>query len=639
MRKLAGLGKTLEGIFRSLFSDDEWSEFEACSRNITERNEAQIRTERLRRQKAQLEKCAQLVIDLTIRDEDVQEEQATLAAESLEVMQSFLKAAGLTGRLRPTLKVMVVRPTSDSESSKEEEQEKPERPKRTGQKKRPERQEEAETEKAQRKKKTKVVEEEQQEEESVSEAEEEQDAAMDTDMLEEIEKKLVLAAEDATMLREQLGLIHVGSIHNLRFHNVAPPDISLASEEKGAALVREPNLLKGILEQEVTVNVQHDNDLIEKLGKLLSWWKVVRQALALAGIFAHLKNGGGKRRRGRGKLMKQRFEEVVSSISYTQAKKYARIGELVCAFPQLLYQTQFVLVVQWMTMVKLADGTARAFVDLFPKLLNEEQVAFWQVDPPESDAEVPLLCKVCSSRDRGHTWTCDGCGFQFHNVCAGYPPGKEPLSRRFLLSRPTRGRAKVPPVTEFVTVLYCADCLDKNDADMNAIVKSVSEKRAVADFLNQNDCPFSLERVPGDGYCIFRILEDFAKARLGMSWSSETFCKKLAESAIKSIEEARKQTGDDSLDGETITVFRKLARETGRVGMLKRGLWRDLETQHVLNGYVSLFERRVRVHTYQNDKGKLKETGVYSGGGEGNIQELHVQHWAVSEHYDELVTI
>lgn len=89
----------------------------------------------------------------------------------------------------------------------------------------------------------------------------------------------------------------------------------------------------------------------------------------------------------------------------------------------------------------------------------------------------------------------------------------------------------------------------------------------------------------------------------------EACCKKLAESAIMSIEEARKQTG------ETMTAFRKLARETGRVGMLKRGLWSDLEIQHMSASLKDMCE-------FTNDKGKLKETDVYSGGGDGNIQDL-----------------
>lgn len=650
----ANLGTTLGGIFRSLVSEEEWNELEVCSRNIAERNEAQIRTERLRRQKNQLEKCAQLVINLTVRDEEVQEEQAKLAAESVDVAQSFLKAAGLTGRLT-TLKAIVVRPNDSEEEEDEHEGEDaesivPGRPKRGRQKEVVERQDEAGPllrEKVPRKK-TKVVEEEpplrrtvevEEEEESVSMSESDGDDV--EGMLEEIGKKVALAAEDAKMLRQLLGSVNLGCNQSLRFRNVAPPDVALATGAEGEVLLREPNLLKGIFEQEDVVrldslkfedaNVEHDNDLIEKLGTLLSWWRLVRQALALAGIFAHLKkNGGGRRRRGRGKLMKQRFEEVVKSISYTQAKKYARIGQLVSAFPQLLYQTQFVLVAQWMATLPLADGTSSiALVDLFPKLLNQEQLTFWRISQQ--------LCKTCSVSDRRQTLTCDGCGFQFHALCAGYP-GEDSFSARVLLRRPARGRAKVPPVTEFVTMLYCANCLPKNDTNVNVIVKSVSEKQAVADFLNQDGCKFTLERVPGDGYCIFRILEDFAKTRLGMAWSSETFCKKLAEAAVRSLEESRKETGDASLDADSMKAFRKLATETGRVGMLKRGLWRDLETQHVLKGYANLFEGQVRVHTYEASMGRLKETDVYPyGGDDGNLQELYVLHWSASDHYDELV--
>lgn len=155
---------------------------------------------------------------------------------------------------------------------------------------------------------------------------------------------------------------------------------------------------------------------------------------------------------------------------------------------------------------------------------------------------------------------------------------------------------------------------------------------------NQQACPFVLSRVPGDGCCIFRILADFAGSLLEVTWSNETFYKKVAEEAVKSIEEARKETGVGDLDENVLKAFRKLARENGRVGMLKGGLWRELETQHVLKAYVKLFSGRVRIRSYQNDKGKVRQTDEYfHGKANGNVRELHVLHWNSLDHYDELI--
>jgi len=64
-------------VFRSFFTDDEWSEMEASDRAIDDGNEAQIRLLRLKRQHALLFETRDMAIDLTaIQNEG--EEQGTL---------------------------------------------------------------------------------------------------------------------------------------------------------------------------------------------------------------------------------------------------------------------------------------------------------------------------------------------------------------------------------------------------------------------------------------------------------------------------------------------------------------------------------------------------------------------------------
>lgn len=685
LEEVTSLGPVVERVFRALVTEEEWNELEACAANIASGNEARIRTARLKRQQRWLKEGAdRVVVDLAVRDEEEQQEQAALAAQSVETVQLFLGAAGLIGQtaLRP-VEVLVgdvqqsesprgVEEEEENEEEGEEVQEEsveqevvPERAKR-GRPKTARAVEEEERgasysrrKKSPRKKAKGVVREHSDvEKEKVSEeSNNDDDVEGKEDTLGDFQKLFAQAKEDAKSLRQLLASVNVGSVQSLRFLNVSPPDVNLATEAQGAELMKDASRLKNVLEEGAQSgalafskeNTKDDNRLIEKLGAMLSWWRIVRQALALAGILAHLK--GVKRIGGQKKRLGARYEQTVSKVlessvvGYSQAKKYARIGRLVQAFPQLLYQTQVTSIAQWMALVKLASNE-EALVDLFPRLLGEEDLAFWREpvkapDVPsvmqssvEQDEEGDLLCRHCD--EQGAIFSCRACGLGFHEPCAGYP--EKSLCSRILLSRPATGRAGVAPTIEFHVELYCGDCLREKEIDSGHVLGGLSDQMAVAEFLNQRDCPFILSRVPKDGCCIFRILADFAGNVLEVTWSNETFFKKISEEAVKSIEEARKETGVADLDAEPLKAFRKLARETGRVGMLKRGLWRELETQHVLKAYVKLFSGRVRICSYQNDKGKLRQTDEYfHGTANAKVQELHVLHWNSLDHYDELV--
>lgn len=665
-----GLDNVAGRVFRALFSKEEWNNLEASSMSLFEGNEAQVRLARMKRQKILLDMVAGTTVDLTVRDEELAEEQARLATESLETVRAFLGSAGLTGRA--SLKAVVVVPSDSHEEEKEEasDKESEEQQKRVRKSGRQKKGDDLPKPKIAKKAKVleAVVEIEEQDkseaEELESEEAEEEPKEEDDDEeeetpnahLEHVKSLLAAAAEESKDLQQWLET-DVNAVKTLRFYNASPPDVNIATVEQ----FQNPSFLKEILsdapsEFQATTS---DNGLIEKLGRLLSWWKLVRQCLVFAGIFAHLKSRRPKRKAGRQrKPMEQRYDELVSKsidncIGFKQAKKYVAIGRLVRAFPQLLYQTQFVLLVQWKSSLSLPDGTVGTLDKVFPKLLSDKEKDFWRIislapcaPASSSSSSVPAPpplppCSVCSLDDRGSsTFTCSGCHCNFHALCVGYPEDDARFFDQILLTRPTKGRGKILPTAEFTKELYCGSCLDAKNVELNDIIASVKEHRAVADFLNQNDCLFALACVPGDGYCIFGILEEFARGHLNMTLAKDTFCKRVAECAIECINEAKEELGGYTVEADVMKAFEKLAKERGRVGALKKGLWRDLETQYVLKGYAKLFQGRVRVRTYQNDRGQVKETGVYFDDKADNcdhVQDLYVLHWSTLDHYDELV--
>lgn len=669
-----GLGVAVREVFQSLFDEEEWSELERSSRNIAEGSEALIRTERLKRQKAWLEQGAGVVMDLTHINEEAQKEQDELVTENMRAVESFLGGVGLKDGRASLKKNVVVIPLRQNESSIEGDGEVEvgeqqadevlyEEPStlRTTRKRviadAPKRREVSAEETPQ--KRRKGVEQEEDEEVQLDPSSEvlgtpddcEPDTALsDAAALKEFNSKLEAAKEE---VRELKVLLSAEGTRMLRFMNVPPPDVSLASAAQGERMVEDGKMFREALSvQDLPNPDNHDNRVIKKLGALLNWWCTVRQGLVFAGVLAHLKKT--KRRGGRG--IKSRFETTVEklldrAVSYEQASRYARVGLLVRSFPQLLYQTQLCCSTGWLATISLRDGTSGALVDLFALLCEDQE--YWSqpieaVGPieaieaaaaPNKDGDDQDQCKYCALSDRGLTWRCKGCGLLFHELCAGYPDDGT-VCDMILLRSPTRGRSGVPCVTAFEPKLYCAECLVDIESDVPTVLARIEELSAVANFLNANDCPFVLERVPGDGYCIFRILEDFARGKLGMTWSQNVFCKNVAEAAIASIEATRIEINDATFDTEAYVAFRKLARESGRAGLLRSGLWKKLEVQHVLVGYSQIFKGRVRVLTYQNNQGEIKQNGLYfveDDENEADIQELNVVHWSGLDHYDELV--
>lgn len=376
-----GLDNVAGRVFRASFSKEEWNNLEASSMSLFEGNEAQVRLARMKRQKMLLDMVAGTTVDLTVRDEELAEEQARLATESLETVRAFLGSAGLTGRA--SLKAVVVVPSDSHEEEKEEAGDKESEEHKRGRQKKGDllpKQKIAKKAKVleavveieeQDKSEAEELESEEAEEEPKEEddEEEEEETPNAEEHLEHVKSLLAAAAEESKDLQQWLET-DVHAVKTLRFYNASPPDVNLASVEQ----FQNPSFLKEILSDassEFQATTTSDNALIEKLGRLLSWWKLIRQSLVFAGIFAHLKSSGPKRKAGRQrKPMEQRYDELVSKsidncIGFKQAKKYVAIGRLVRAFPQLLYQTQFVLLVQWKSSLSLPDGTMGPWIKYF----------------------------------------------------------------------------------------------------------------------------------------------------------------------------------------------------------------------------------------------------------------------------------
>ncbi len=123
----------------------------------------------------------------------------------------------------------------------------------------------------------------------------------------------------------------------------------------------------------------------------------------------------------------------------------------------------------------------------------------------------------------------------------------------------------------------------------------------------------------------------------------EAFCKKLGEAALAVATETRKRLGEIAAPDESLKNLRILANERGRVGALKGGLWKNIEIQFVLPGYVRMFDGRVIVSVYEvglSEDGSLrpvrKSTTYPDQGAAENAKSLHLLHWRYVEHYDEL---
>jgi hypothetical protein len=188
---------------------------------------------------------------------------------------------------------------------------------------------------------------------------------------------------------------------------------------------------------------------------------------------------------------------------------------------------------------------------------------------------------------------------------------------------------------ELETRIYCQDCLYERDVTLDDVSGAIREVTVVGQFLNDPNCLFHFEKIAEDGFCCFRILENFACQRLGLKGGdSAKFCRAVASAAVTSSEAAAKEIGGIAVENGSLTQLKLLARHAKPVDALHNGLWKRLEVQHVLNGYATIFKDRVSVNVYQaTSKGLVQKTNTY---GNGSLQ-LDMLQWDFTQHYDRLV--
>lgn len=96
-------------------------------------------------------------------------------------------------------------------------------------------------------------------------------------------------------------------------------------------------------------------------------------------------------------------------------------------------------------------------------------------------------CEICHQVSNQSVLCCDatGCSVSFHPSCAGYP----------------RAPALDPDL-----VAYCKACLGGLGLKSDDILQQEDEKLAIAAWLEQRDCPFSLVSIEGDGTCMLNAI-------------------------------------------------------------------------------------------------------------------------------------
>jgi hypothetical protein len=77
---------------------------------------------------------------------------------------------------------------------------------------------------------------------------------------------------------------------------------------------------------------------------------------------------------------------------------------------------------------------------------------------------------------------------------------------------------------------------------------------------------------------------------LGWKGKKADFCREVAEAAIKSAEAGMKEIGGEALEDEVLNDLKALMKDKKPVESLKNGLWKRLEMQIVLKGFVEMFK-------------------------------------------------
>jgi hypothetical protein len=664
-------------VFISMFTDEEWSELEASQLAISNWNEGALRTLRLRRQYSLFWDAHAIAVDVSQIDDA---DQVKLVEDCKQVVGGLLNGMGMgehqltvapapsrsSSRSSGRVVVQVDNVKQKATKQQEKKQKKIEKP--TTQRKRVSRvaddddeevdqdegdgglkkakvssdevddeQEEEEEQKEthdsegqggdeeeeddevqlsaslqekqpQKKQQQHVVavagaqEHDEEHEKDEEEDEEEEEGVLDISAL--LEKAKVDVVLVSKMLKEMEQTN--GEALQIEVPTVEVPDMVRASEDAGKRLLLdEKSLVKCLCSDADELSA------VEQWAALVKWWRLVDRCLAISGIFAHLR----AQKHG---TLRERYEKMVASLkskqklySHSQAAVYDRLGKFLLEYPRFVYQLQWVSLADW--------GKDGALIKSLRTHLssNEQSSAFWKVDR----SKAPLVhdgCQKCNRVAEGfELWQCSECDLLFHEMCMGYLP--ETICADIMLPN---GSVLEAPV-------FCPDCLVKMDLTVDDVAAANKEVRTVGQYLLAPACKFEFKKIPEDGFCCFRILEETAQ-RLKWKGSQAAFCKQVAKAAVKVAEAAAKDLGKDALESNAL---QELAKEAKPVYALRNGLWKKLEVHYILQGFVNMFPERVVVNVYQATQGQVRNSSTY---GSGTVH-VNLLHWNMTQHFDSLV--
>lgn len=629
-----------EQLFRGLLTDEEWREIVESDEALASQDVSRLRKARLRRQWRLLSGMQRAAVDLTVQDSVEVEEETRLVSECMKMMQDVLTKVGMnprgTMRRKPKAAKQVEEETRQNDVV-EEVQQRPQR--RREREKTPMASAVTPTppKRVQKKQKTRVAENEQSREEEVQ-----NEAVPDAAPVEVNNQLLDLLAEASMSVNVVVDLLR-GYYESekqltIRIGDIEPPSCSLA----------DPSLLT--LNEELAsscLDEQHEEktEQLEQWGQLLKVWRLCRRALVIVAVFQRLNQ---TKNRGRTRIQ-DRFDDALKRlkcskvIHYHHALVYEKIGLFLLRYPRFMFQLRLVHLDEWSAVMDQLEKAS--LVDwTTPPEYNNGAIIIGSTDNNNAGP-----CYVCShGRERGSSvWQCSDCSRDFHESCAGYP------------EKSLHGEIQLKEGVTLKVSLYCAQCLENLEFQHTYVTRKVAEMIAIARFFNDPSCCFQLEPVPGDGYCLFGILEGFARQYLGFTGSSDQFCRALAKAALDSFEStmaeimgqnvvmidvnnnvelSRAHDFIDEAEQASVDAFKSLCRGSvrGAKSRVKGGLWEKIEAQHVLRGYAEfMFPAQVVVRSYQaSDKGTFGESGQYGSPPGGGGRELFLLHWNTGKHYD-----
>ena len=412
-------------VFRSGFSEEKWDELVTSEACILSESRAQLRTLRLKRHKQRLDESCETAIDLTVRDEDEVEEQSTLVNSCTVAVQKLLDRVGMNARGTVKRVVKARNPADDlplakaKGGGKKRVEIEGEPPQEENDRVVKQKQKSKAKSKAKEKRKVSTASEmsfeeegedanaeddmvvalqpEKDKEEAEGEAEEEEDAEPeDANGLKSVFNRM---REDvpvvAAMLKEAASgqgqvVLNVG--------HVCSPVVELLSGNACKALLANVDQLSRCLT--TSFDVPDEVPLAEHWGVLLKWWRLVKRAISIAGLFEHLR---GMRK---GKKMEERYDRIVKRLkkkegvlSYGYARRHDRLGQFLLKYPRFVNQLQLVSLADW---EQTAGPQNVALMDAVEDILSAEEVAFWsknvvgdaQQGQPAPAPPVPAMVEV-----------------------------------------------------------------------------------------------------------------------------------------------------------------------------------------------------------------------------------------------------